>query len=426
MDRRAERLNEMNHSVLVTNIGELITFEPLVRARRFHSVTKQDLGSLKNAWLLIKDGKVADYGTDTPPTVSKDIPSIDARGNLVMPGLIDSHSHPLFAGSRSHEFAMRLNGSTYQQIADAGGGIMSSVRATRDASDDDLTNLLKSRAEIQLRHGVTTIEVKSGYGLSIQEELRHLRIINQAAKHIAQHLEVTCLALHAWPKDEGSKESFVKRMTDELLPVVAAEKLARWVDAFVEKGYFEPSDCDAYFAKAQSLGLGIRIHADEFQESGAALASARWGAASADHLQCASDEGIAAMAKAGVVATILPGTSLYCKIPYTQASKFRQGQCPIALATDFNPGSCQLDNLPMLASVGAVHCGLSTAEAVAAVTLVAARSLRIEANKGALAKGFDADLIITSLPSIAHWIADFGRTRPMTVVIGGTIASSQE
>jgi len=412
----------MTRSVLITNIGELITFEPLVRERRYHSVTENDLGSVKDAWLLVKDGKIADYGTGMPPKVGADTLSINAGGKLVMPGLIDSHSHPIFAGSRSNEFAMRLNGATYQQIAEAGGGIMSSVRATRSASDAELIGLLQQRANIQLKHGVTTLEIKSGYGLSVTEELRHLRIVNGARKSIPQHTEITCLALHAWPKDESSKESFVKHMTDELLPTVAKEKLARWVDAFVEKGYFEPRDCDAYFAQAKSLGLGVRIHADEFQESGAAAASARWGAASADHLQCASDEGVAAMALAEVVATLLPGTSLYCKIPFTQATKFRLAKCPIAIATDFNPGSCQLDNLPMIACVAAVHCGLSTAEAAAGVTIVAARSLRLESTKGALARGFDADIVISALPNLAHWVADFGRTAPQSVWISGTKA----
>ncbi|MEZ4742052.1 MAG: imidazolonepropionase [Bdellovibrionota bacterium] len=406
--------------LFIHNISELVTLEPLAFQKKVVEIENKDLGTYHNAWLWIKDGKIFGYGDkETKPDFKICENIIDAKQKLILPGLIDSHTHPLYAGSRHDEFAMRLDGKTYQEIAQAGGGIKATVRATREASDETLLELARKRFKNFLSKGVTTIEAKSGYGLSPSEEIRELEILNYAAQETNQLVITTCLGLHALPPEFKDNKAFVKLLTDELLPEVASRKLAMYVDAFIENGYFTVSDCEPYFQKASDLGLKIRIHADEFSDAGAASAAAQWQASSADHLQFASDDGISLMAEKGVIATLLPGTSLYTTIPFTQARRFIQRGCGIALATDFNPGSCLVDNLAMMATIGALHCGLKAAEAIAAVTYVPAVSLGLGHHKGALAKGYDADFLIYDVESATEWLADMGRTKPSKVWIQG-------
>jgi imidazolonepropionase len=403
---------------LITGIGQLVTLAPLAAERRATRVKDADLGIISGAWLALRDGRIERYGSGNPPAFSG-YERRDVGGALVLPGLIDAHTHPIFAGSRANEFAMRANGATYQQIAAAGGGIRASMTATRGATDEELLELLLARLGRLARAGVTTVECKSGYGLSVSEELRLLRVLTKARARTAQTLSVTCLALHAASPEHASLKDYAKACAEELLPVVAKEKLADSVDAFVEAGYFSVDDTRPYAEAAKRLGLAVRLHADEFSDAGAAEAAAAWGAQSADHLQFASDRGVEAMAAKGVTAVILPGTSLYTKIPFTAARRFADAGCPVAIATDFNPGSCQIDDLAMLATVAAVQSGVRPAEAIAGVTFVAAHALGLAQRKGALAPGYDADLQVVGLRSSDEWLADFGRTKPLAVYVSG-------
>lgn len=412
-----------NH--LIHHIGELMTLEPLVRERRYFGIQPSDLGLVPRAWLAITDGTVVEYGSDTPPERFRSWPSFDAKGALVTPGLVDCHTHPIFGGDRTHEFAAQLNGSTYQQIAAQGGGIKSTIRATRQADSETLFDRCLKHARDYLQWGVTSFEAKSGYGQSVEEELRLLRILQQVKLACPQTVAITCLALHDLPQDISDKAEFIRQMSEDLLPTVAREKLADWVDAFVENGYFSVVETEALVQAAQQLGLGLRLHADEFADSGAAAAAARWGAVSADHLQKASDDGLRAMSQAGTVAVLLPGTSFYTKIPYAQAERFRTAGCTIAVASDFNPGSCYIANLPFAAGLAALYCGLSVAETLVAVTWNAARALRLETHKGALVPGYDGDLVIHSMERHEQWIADLGQNRPQAVMIAGDIVWEQ-
>lgn len=411
-------------ATLLSGIGELVTMAPLAAAGRFCRVTEADLGRHRQAWLAVRDGKVEAYGTGLAPFPYTGYEPIDARGALVLPGLVDAHTHPIFAGSRANEFAMRANGATYQDIAAAGGGIRSTMQATRAASDADLLRLLEQRLARALSLGITTLEAKSGYGLSVPEELRMLRILAKARAATPMTLSITCLALHGASPEHATLDAYAVACAKELVPVVARERLADSVDAFIEAGYFSVAACEPYVQAAKAAGLAVRIHADEFSDAGAAAAAARWGAQSADHLQFASAQGVEAMAAAGVTAVILPGTSLYTKIPFTQARRFADAGCPVAIATDFNPGSCQIDNLAMLATVAAVQSSVRPAEALAGVTLVAAHALGLSRSKGALAPGYDADLQIIDLPSAEAWLADFGRTAPRAVWLRGRHVSA--
>ena len=409
---------------IITNIGTLVTFEPLVREKRYHSITEKDLGIKQGAWIAFNE-KILASGTGTPPDDYASFKTIDAQGGLVLPGLVDCHTHPIFAGSRANEFAMRLNGSTYQEIAAKGGGIKATVAATRAASDQELKKLTLQRLKTFLSHGVTTVEVKSGYGLGVEEELRLLRILKQCQKDTPQRLSVTCLALHAMPPGETDVAHYVERCTNELLPQVKAENLAESVDAFVEDGYFSVKDVTPYLRKAKDLGLNIRIHADEFSDSGAASLAAEFGAVSADHLQFASPQGIDSLAKADVTAVLLPGTSLYTDIPYADGKRLASAQCKIAIATDYNPGSCRFDNLSFIASLAAVHCKLTAAQTLGGVCIAAANSLKREGFAGQLAPAANADLLICNYSTYQDWLASFGCKKPRTIVVGGQIVTHE-
>lgn len=405
--------------LLITNIGDLITLEPLAQERRISGIDVRDLGRKHQAWLAIEGGKVLSSGEGEPPSLFMDWHKIDAEGQLILPGLVDAHTHPIFGGNRSEEFARRIDGETYQTIAAAGGGIRYTVRQTRSASDEYLEQFCADRLARFLALGVTTLEAKSGYGLTVEDELRLLRILTKVADSTPQTVVRTCLALHAVMPEYKSTEEYIGVIINDLLPEVRRQGLAEYVDAFVENGYFSVMQTAPYIQAAKDLGFKIRIHADEFADAGAALAAAEWGAHSADHVEYASDAAISAMAKSRTVAILLPGTSLYTAIPYAKAARFRNAGCGIALATDYNPGSCQVENLNFIATLGALHCGLRMAETVAAVTYVPAFSLGLGAVKGALAKGFDGDFAIFPMRRLEEWLADLGQRPPMQVYIRG-------
>ena len=408
-----------SNSFIITNLVEAVTLKPLADSHRFTNISSADLGRVKQAWIAIENGKISGVGSGSPDQKFKHLKVLDGSHCMALPGLIDAHTHPVFAGIRANEFCMRLDGGTYQAIAAAGGGIQASVDRSKAASNGDLETLLIERMQTFASHGVTTMEMKSGYGLTVDEELRHLRIIKKIAGTAAQTISATCLALHAVPKNQSSAKNWADLCAKELLPVVKLENLADSVDAFIENGYFTADDCEGYLDAAQKLGLNIRLHADEFSDSGAAECAAKYHALSADHLQHASEKGIKAMAGAGVVALLLPGTSLYTSIPYTDSRPFKTAGCPVGLATDFNPGSCPVDNLRLVLTMGALHCKLTMAEALAAVTWVPARSLRLEQSKGALTVGRDGDVLIMPLQSCEEFVADLGRTKPRAVFARG-------
>jgi imidazolonepropionase len=412
-------------ALLIQNIGQLVTLAPMTRLKASDRLEPTHCGILKHAWLLVEQGRIARVGEGSPPPdlQKSNIPIVDAEGGLVLPGLIDSHTHPIFAGSRAQEFCQRLAGKTYQEIASSGGGIASTVRATRAASDETLGQLVDARLKTFLGRGVTTVEVKTGYGLSVTEEIRHLRVLKAARSRTQQTLHVTSLAPHAIPEGAASAKAWCDEAARSVLPVIAAENLADSVDAFVERGWFLPEDTKAWFTRSKEVGLKIRMHADEFADSGAAAFAAEMGALSADHCQHASDEGIKAMATAGVVATLLPGTSLYSRIPWADARRFTRAGCRVALATDFNPGSCLIDNLGLIVTIGALHCGLTPTEALAAVTWHGAIALGLQEAKGALTPGRDADLVIFPFTSVDEFVADLGRTGPTHVVAMGNLCT---
>ncbi len=411
----------MSNRVVISDIAELLSLSPLKDKPKSAPIEETDLGQLKFAWMAIDKTKIVATGVGPISSEFAGWHKLSARGGLVMPGLIDSHTHPVFAGDRSSEFSLKLAGESYQDIAASGGGILATVRATRAADTESLTQLARTRLLDMLQRGVTTIEAKSGYGLSVSEEIRHLRILRHLKESLPMTVVATCLGLHAVPEEANDTQSFIDDMTNILLPEVAREGLAKFVDAFVEKGYFEPDQLEAHMRQAKQLGLSIRIHADEFADSQAAEAASRWHAVSADHLQHASESGLRAMAKAGVIATLLPGTSLYSGLRYADARRIIGSGCRVAIASDFNPGSSYIDNLAMLAAVAGVHSKLRPWEILAAVTYVPSCSLHLDKSKGILAPGYDADFLIYEKISTSNaWLADFGQSLPSQVWVAGS------
>ncbi len=410
----------MADKILITNCSELVTLEPLASQNKLTAISDDDLGIITDAWMLIEDGKVLDFGTMfEAPEKSSDMKVIDVENHLVTPGLVDSHTHPLFAGDRAHEFVMRLEGRTYQEIAEAGGGIKASVIGSREYENEALEQLCLERLNKFLHWGVTTVETKTGYGLSAEEELRHLEILGEVQRKAKQSTYRTCLALHAIAPEFDNAKAYIDSLGGDFLSKIAEKHLAEAVDVFIEEGYFSVDDVNSFMEEAKKLGFDVRVHADEFSDARGAEAAAKWGAKSADHLQYASQVGIKAMAEAGVVATLLPGTSLYTNIPYTKAKAFLDANCPVAVATDFNPGSCRIDNLAFIATLAALHCGMTRSQAFAAVTYVAASALGMSSAKGALDKDHDADFIIHRSGNLNEWFADLGQNRPKEVWIKG-------
>jgi imidazolonepropionase len=325
-------------------------------------------------------------------------------GRWVTPGLIDCHTHLVFGGDRAHEFELRLEGASYAEIAAAGGGILATVRATRVAGEDELLQAALPRLDALLAEGVTTVEVKSGYGLDLPTERRMLRAARRLGERRPVGISTSFLGAHALPPEAGGdKDAYADLVAREMLPAVAAEGLADAVDAFCEGIAFSPAQTARVFAAARALGLPVRLHADQLSDTGGAALAARFGALSADHLEHASEAGVAAMARAGTVAVVLPGA--YYALRETKAPPvdlFRRHGVPMAVATDCNPGTSPLTSLLLATNMAATLFRLTVAECLAGVTREAARALGLLHETGTLQPGKQCDLAIWDVERLAE------------------------
>ncbi|MEO8035483.1 MAG: imidazolonepropionase [Acidobacteriota bacterium] len=344
---------------------------------------------------------------DLPPGLRPGI-EIDGHGGTAVPGFVDSHTHLPFAGYRESEFNRRLQGETYAQIAESGGGIASSVRATRAASEDALVALVLKRAATMARHGTTTAEAKSGYGLNLSDELKQLRAIRRAGQSSPVRLIATCLAAHEFPPEDKSP-SWVERILDEILPAVAAEKLAVFCDAFVERGVFTAEQGRAVLEAGRRLGLIPRLHADEFSDCHGAALAAGLHAASADHLMHIGDAGIAALAASETAANLLPATSFFLMSDrYAPARKLIEAGAIVSLSTDCNPGSSMTESMQIVMQLATLQMKMTVEESLTAATLNGAHSLRIAGETGSIEPGKRADLVLIDAPSYLHLVYHFG------------------
>ena len=336
--------------------------------------------------------------------------------NVLLPGFIDCHTHICFAGSRAADYAMRNEGRSYQEIAAAGGGIWDSVTQTRKASEIELTELLVKRTNRHFNDGITTIEVKSGYGLSVNEELKQLRAIKAASCRTKASLVATCLAAHIKPKDfEGGEKEYLDQIVNELLPVIKEENLALRVDIFIEKNAFNCNAAFNYLSRAKQLGFNITVHADQFTTGGSEVA-VKAGAVSADHLEASGDKEINRLAKSDTVAVALPGASLGLGMPYTPARKLLDAGACVAIASDWNPGSAPMGNLLMQAAVLGAAQKLSNAEVFAGLTFRAAKALNLR-DRGALIAGLRADLQVYPINDYREILYHQGSLRPLMNLI---------
>jgi imidazolonepropionase len=332
----------------------------------------------------------------------------DCGGRLVVPGLVDCHTHLCFGGWRGDEFELRLRGASYQEIALSGGGISSTVAATRDASQSSLEQKAKHHLDAMMKLGITTVECKSGYGLDLQNELKQLEVYHKLASKHCMTLVPTFLGAHVVPQEfKSNRAGYVQLLCDELIPAVAGRRLARFCDIFVEQGAFTPDEARRVLQTARASGLGIKIHADQLSDGGGAQLAAELGAVSAEHLEYISDEGIAALARTGVVAVSLPLASLYLRERYLPARKLLEAGATVAVATDFNPGSAPSFHLPLALTLACLNQGMSPAEALMGATTVAAKAVGLQSSLGSLTPGYQADFALIDAPDLNHWLYHF-------------------
>jgi len=410
--------------LLIENLSEVAT------AHGSTPLAGEDLGRVTrtaDAEILCRDGRIAFVGTteerqerfgDLP-----DVPRLDGRRGTVVPGFVDPHTHLPWAGSREEEFRQRLAGATYQEIAAAGGGILSTVRATRAASEDDLVDRVLRRMDTMLAHGTTTAEAKSGYGLALDPEMRQLRAIHHASEVHPVDLVPTLLAAHEVPPElRDDPDRYVDLVCEEIVPAAAEAGLARFCDVFCEHGVFSVEASRRVLEAGRRWGLTPRLHADEFEDSGGAELAAALGAASADHLIAISDAGIEAMAKARVTAVLLPGTSFFLmKHTYAPARRLVEAGVPVALATDCNPGSSHTESMPMVFVLAVFELGLSIEESLTAATLNAACTLGLGEEVGTVEEGKRADLVLLDAPNLLHLAYHYGVNPVARVIKGGAV-----
>jgi imidazolonepropionase len=369
---------------------------------------------------LIEEGAVAVVGGTIVATGPRDeilrmwqCPSdklFEAPQAIVVPGLVDAHTHPLFAGSRIDEYMQRARGATYLEIQEKGGGIMSTVKATRAATDEELKKRTVKSLTRMFFHGTTTAEAKSGYGLSTEEELRNLRILREAQNDHPIELVMTFLGAHTIPEEHrSSREDYVRKVREEMLPLVARNGLAEFMDVFCEEGAFTLEETRSLLDGAKAVGLGLRIHAEQFSSRGSAVMAATLGATSCDHLLRLTSDDIRILKDLDTVAVFMPGTELFLAInEYGPAREAIDSGVPVALGTDFNAGSCLSESMAMALSLAILHMKLEPAEAINAATVNAAHSLKRGHRIGSLEPGKQADFLIVDIEDYREWLYHFG------------------
>jgi len=406
---------------LITNISKLYTLAGAWK-KRGRRVARGDLGPvIRDAAVAVEGDRVAWVGAaGDVPAEFRDHEAVDAHGAICLPGLVDCHTHTVFAGSRYGEFEMRSEGRTYLEIARAGGGILSTVEATRRASSEELFEHGEKRLERALRYGVTTVEMKSGYGLDEKTELKMLETIGMLASSCPQTVVSTFLGAHAIPPEFKDRKSEYVELVCDLIPTVAERGLAAFVDVFCEDGFFDLEDTVRILNRAREHGLGMRVHSDEFYALGATEWICANGGASADHLAAVSDEGIAALAGSDTVAVLLPGVSLFLDKPYAPARRLIDSGACVAIATDYNPGSSHTQNILLMTTLACTQMKMTVTEAMCAVTVSGALALGLT-DRGRLEAGARADMAFFDVPDISYLPYHFGEDRATMTVCGGEL-----
>ena len=388
------------------------------------------LPSIENAWLAIEDDTIVAFGSmDEFDGIEdwRDLTIIDAAGKFVLPGWCDSHTHTVFAASRADEFEDRLNGLTYEEIAKRGGGILNSAKKLSAMSEEELYSAAVERLNGMMQQGTVAVEIKSGYGLDEANELKMLRVIQRLKAEHPMEIKATFLALHAIPADyKGREDEFVHLMINQVLPKVAAEGLADFVDAFCEEGYFSVDQMNELIDAAQALGIPAKVHVNQFNVIGGVEAAVKRNARSVDHLEELSNEDVEALSHGNTMPVALPACSFFLRIPYTPARKIIDAGLPIALATDFNPGSSPSGNMNFVNSLACIQQRMLPREIVNASTLNGAYAMDVQDVLGSIAVGKKASLIITKpLNSLTELFYYFGENNIDQVIVNGKLIDSK-
>ena len=400
-------------SLLFVNAAQIATCAGAGSARRGRAMG--DAGIVAGAAVLVRGETIEAVGPQAPlERAHRDAERVDCRGMLLTPGLVDSHTHAIFGRARYAEQEQRAAGTDYMEIARRGGGIHASVRDLRTRPEDELLALATPRLRALASYGTTTVEIKSGYGLTLEDELKTLRVIARLAADLPIRLVPTWLGAHEIPQEyrgaQGGRDDYLRLLINDMLPVIAAERLARFADVFCEQGVYTVSESRTVLTAARSAGLGIKLHADELQPSGGAELAGELQATSADHLAAVSEQGIAALAHAGTIATLLPGTMLFLgKTKQAPARALIDAGVAVALATDFNPGTSPTVNFPLILTLAVSQLRLSATEALVAATVNGAAALGLADRTGQISPGFSADLALfeaEDLRELPYWYGD--------------------
>lgn len=408
-------------ATLITNIGLLINTREQSSLLRGSQLA--DLPCINKAYLLIEDNSIAGYGfmQDLPAT-HRQVPTvIDAKGAFVMPAWCDSHTHIVFAASREEEFVDKIRGMSYADIAAKGGGILNSARKLHDTSEEELFNQAWKRLEEVSRLGTGAIEIKSGYGLTVEAELKMLRVIKKLKEKSPLSIKATFLGAHTYPQEyKNNHQGYIDRIIQDMLPVIARDKLADYIDVFCEEGFFSPAETETICRAGMAHGLKPKIHANQLHLSGGTQVGVQLGAISVDHLETMDEAAIQALAHSNTIGTLLPTAAFFLRMPFQPARTLIDAGCAIALASDFNPGSSPSGNMNLVVAMSCIQMKMLPQEAINAATLNGAYAMELGQELGSITVGKKANLIITKpIPSLAYYPYAFGANLIDKVMIKG-------
>ena len=409
-------------TTLIINIKELLQ----VRETSIAKVSGAEMAilpTIKNAFLVIKDNLIADFGSmDNLPKIHAD-KTIDVTGKMVLPSWCDSHTHIVYAGNREQEFVDRINGMTYEEIANRGGGILNSAKKLNESTEEEIYDQSKARLEEVMRLGTGAVEIKSGYGLTLDGELKMLRVIQQLAQNYPITIKATFLGAHAFPLEYASNhQGYIDLIINEMLPEIAKHKLANFIDAFCETGYFTVDETQQIMEAGIKFGLKPKIHVNQFNSIGGIQAGIKYNALSVDHLEVMKPEDVAALKNTETMPVALPSCSYFLSIPYTPAREMITAGLPLALATDYNPGSTPSGNMNFVVATACIKMKMTPEEAINAATINGAYAMGISDTHGSITIGKKANLIITKpIPSYYQLPYAFGSNLIDTVLIEGEI-----
>ncbi len=408
--------------LLIINIKQLLQVRDIAPAMVIGSQMKQ-LPTLKNAWLLIENDKIKDYGTMKSQAILEVDKTIDATGKIVLPAWCDSHSHLVYAGNREQEFVDRINGLSYQEIAERGGGILNSAKKLQKTSEEDLYLQSVVRIKEVMLLGTGAIEIKSGYGLTTEAELKMLRVAKRLGEDFPITIKTTFLGAHAVPDEfKDNKEGYLDLIINEMLPKVAEQGIASFIDIFCEEGYFSVADTNRLLSEAQQYNLVPKIHVNQFNALGGVQTGVDHNALSVDHLEVLTKEDIEALKGSNTMPVALPSCSYFLSIPYTPGRELIDAGLPLALATDYNPGSTPSGNMNFVVSTACIKMNLTPEEAINGATINGAYAMGISDSHGSITKGKVASLIITKdIPSYNYLPYAFGSDMIDKVIINGEL-----